>query len=73
MKDYIRGQIFAKGLRSYVQKTNDTEFGVQHFESRPLGSLSPLRDFGSWLQLKIPSLEFHLSCNIVVPILMQQL
>ena len=46
MKDYIRGLRFAKGLRSYGQKTNDTEFGVQHFESRPLGSLSPLRELG---------------------------
>ena len=42
----MRGLRFVKGLRSYSQKTNDTEFGVQHSESRPLGSLSPLRDPG---------------------------
>ena len=69
MKDYIRRLMFAKGLKSYGQKFNDIGFGVQHFESRPLGSLSPLRDFGSWLPLKVPSLEFNLSCNIVVPVL----
>ena len=52
MKDYIRGLIFAKGLVSCGQKINDIAFGIQYFESCHLGSLSPQRDFGSWLPLK---------------------
>ena len=52
-----------------ANKINDIGFGVQHFESHPLGSLSPLQEFGSWLSLKVSSLEFDLCCNIVVPIL----